>query len=133
VTNANDRAKLDQIAIYLFGKTEQLIEDHARSSQVSTTELAERMANLLLAQTNGSVLRSHDQVSRVRTNGARQRTGAEPMEVARRTRRGASALKRTNPTLKGYSYNGTHWTQQLRNKKRLREQMQRIRAKRSRG
>lgn len=137
-------------AIYLFARCEQLIENYARSSGLSARVLTERVAELISAQAFGEVLGAQNPVPALRGNRTPGNQSVEQVEVVggthrraqvKRTytlsakglaaRRAAAAHARDSRwpkkkiSMKGYSYQGKHWTQQPENKARLRAQMKR--------
>lgn len=108
----------DQIALHTFGRIEQLIEDLARSNQVPAHELTERVAALLQLQTNGSVLGSQDRMPTLPGARAGRDQSLEQMALAGGARVNPQVKKHTR--MKGFSYQGKHWTQLPKNKARLR-------------
>lgn len=140
-------------AIYLFARCEQLIENYARSSGLSARVLTERVAELISAQTFGEVLGAQNPVPPLRRNRTSGNQPVEQMALAGGSHRRAQvkraytlspkalAARRRNaaiaraaglpetkaPFRKGFSYEGKHWTQQPKNKARLRAQMKRLR------
>lgn len=115
---ANDyysrQSRTNQTAIYVLGRIEQFIADYSRSSQVSETELARRVAELLLSQTGGPVLGTEDSVSPLQRNGTGASIAVAAMEVARRPR-GRAQVKQP------------HWTQLPENRKQMMKNIEAMR------
>lgn len=104
----------NEIALYVFARCEQFVEDYARSAQISAHELAGRVGELFYAQTRGSVLGAEDSMSTLPGSSSRNGAAASALAVA------SGARGRTQKGIKpGYSYGGTHWTQQPKNRAKL--------------
>lgn len=115
---ANDyysrQSRTNQTAIYCLGRVEQFIADYARSSQISETELARRVAELLLSQTGGTLLGTEDSVSPLQRNGTGHGLPVAEVEVARRPR-GRAQVKQP------------HWTQLPENRKQMMKNIEAMR------
>ena len=150
-----NRKRVELTAVFLTGKIEQAIEDHAKSAGLPADELTERVVELLQLQANREILRPDNSLSDLRTNGSRARQAAQSLALAngasrngaqerRLSRKGRESIREAQrkrwreyaearrraagARKKGFKYNGTHWTQQAKNKKRLIAQMKRVRA-----
>lgn len=121
-----NKRRFDQVTSYALGHVERLIEDIARSNAVSSHELTVRLAELLRLQTNGSFLGSADSMPGMRP-ASTQRAALSQSEVEMDD--GARNHRSPKVSRKGFSYEGTHWTQQPENKERLRRQMVKNRRK----
>jgi hypothetical protein len=153
-----NRKRIELTAVFLTGKIEQTVEDYAKSAGLPADELAERVVELLQLQANREILRPDHSLSDLRTNGTRPRQAAQPLALADGTSRNGTQTRRLSregresiaeaqrkrwreyaaqrrraagAREKGFKYNGTHWTQQPKNKARLRAQMKRVRMARA--
>jgi DNA-binding CsgD family transcriptional regulator len=81
-SNSRKNQRINEVAIYTFARCEQLIADSARSAKILEDELAQRVAELILAQTHGSLLRPQDHMPALRRNGTGHDQPLEPVEVA---------------------------------------------------
>lgn len=150
-----NKRRTDDAAKYLFGKVESIIEIYARSANLIARELADRVGELLLAETVRESLGVEDRVSALPGEASIRSAALAEVALARNSHRGAqvkphwtqqpknraklmkhvremwrarkAAPKHGRQSLKGYSYGGTHWTQQPQNKARLKAQMKRLR------
>lgn len=129
MNDSDQQRKFDEIALYCLGRCEQFIEDYAKSTQIPAGELTQQVAVLLLTSSSGQTLGTQDRVSRVPRQTARKRQALEPLAVddpphshqaplthVRASRRARAFTRRST---KGSKFNGTHWTQQKKNKAKL--------------
>lgn len=124
--NASQNRRTDDATIYLFAKVESIIEIYARSASLSESDLRNRVGELLLSKEMREQLGSEDRVPPLRrTPTGNNSIRSAALAMARRSR--STAQVNNPPNLKGYDYHGTHWTQQPKNKARLRAQMKRLR------
>lgn len=86
----------EDLALYVFARCEQFIEDYARSHSINASELATRVAGLLSAQTGGQPLGSVDHLSALRGQTGTGSISVAEVAVAGRSHNGASR-PRTKP------------------------------------
>ena len=138
------KRRLDEAAIYIFARCEQLLADYARSTSLPEGELAVRVGGLFQAQTRGTILGPQHRLSSLSGAGAGDSIRTRALALARGSHRGtqvgrpdltedareriAAAQRRRwakNPNRShhgpstGYSYNGTHWTQNPKNRAKM--------------
>jgi hypothetical protein len=83
------KRRADEIAVYVFGRVEQWIEDYAKSNNLPANELAERVAGLLFSQTGRQILGAPNRVPTLRGNSAGFDQSMEQVALARGSHRGA--------------------------------------------
>lgn len=68
---------------YCFGHTQSWLETASRSYQISYTELASRVATLLLDETGGEILRTEYNLPTLRSNSTKRNKTSRKMAMAR--------------------------------------------------
>ena len=136
--NGKNKRGVDHITAYVLGRIEQYIEDYTRGTEVSSTDLAQRVGECLLANANGAAHNGVQAVRGVRA-GLDQAVGQKEMDrdshageasvpalktvSYRRRRRYGRGYERVTyqiATRRGPgAYRGAHWMQKPENRQKM--------------
>lgn len=105
----------NELTIYAFSHVETWLEDYAKSQRLSSHELTERVARLLLAQTSREVLGVDNTVPALRRQATKGNKGTRKVALAKRPYRKAQVK--------------LHWTQRPENQAKVKKQMKGMRKK----
>lgn len=112
-----------EVITYAAGSIEARLAEIARNTNQPESELREWVAIFLLSSWTGII----DYMPTLRGKATKTNSAARKMEMANNShfksqKKPSNSQNKMTTNKKGFKYNGTHWTQQPKNKARLKKQ-----------